>query len=54
MFGKIVYISDTVAHIQIPEGTPVATNLMNLHVMFEDDKKRSSEKLRMSVKILLK
>lgn len=40
MFGKIVYISDNVAHIEIPEGTPIATNLMNLHVVFEDDKKK--------------
>jgi len=40
MFGKIVYISDNVAHIEIPEGTPVATNLMNMHVVFEDDKKK--------------
>lgn len=40
MFGKIVYISDTLAHIQIPAGTPVATNLMNMHVIFEDEKKK--------------
>ena len=40
MFGKIVYISDNVAHIEIPDGTPIATNLMNMHVMFEDDKKK--------------
>ena len=40
MFGEIVYISDNVAHIKIPDGTPVATNLMNMHVMFEDDKKK--------------
>lgn len=40
MFGEIVYISDTVAHIKIKEGTPVATNLMNMHVIFEDDKKK--------------
>lgn len=40
MFGEILYISDTVAHIKIPEGTPVATNLMNMHVVFEDDKKK--------------
>lgn len=40
MFGKIVYISNNVAHIEIPEGTPVATNLMNMHVVFEDDKKK--------------
>ncbi|MBE6144161.1 MAG: ATP-binding protein [Firmicutes bacterium] len=40
MFGKIVYISDTLAHIAINEGTPVASNLMNMHVIFEDDNKK--------------
>ena len=40
MFGKIVYISDNNAHIAIPDGTPVATNLMNMHVVFEDDNKK--------------
>ena len=35
MFGKIVYISDSVAHIAIPNGTPVSMDLMNLHVVFE-------------------
>lgn len=40
MFGEILYISDTVAHIKIPDGTPVATNLMNMHIVFEDDKKK--------------
>ena len=40
MFGKIVYISDNIAHIEIPTGTPVAMNLMNMHVIFEDDKKK--------------
>ena len=40
MFGRIVYISDNVAHIEIPEGTPVATNLMNMHVVFEDELKK--------------
>lgn len=40
MFGKIVYISSNIAHIEIPEGTPVATNLMNMHVMFEDNNKK--------------
>ena len=40
MFGEILYISDTVAHIKIPDGTPVATNLMNMHVIFEDEKKK--------------
>ena len=39
MFGKIIYLTDNIAHIEIPEGTPVAQNLMNMHVMFEDEKK---------------
>ena len=36
MFGKIVYISDSIAHINIPEGTPVSMDLLNMHVVFED------------------
>ena len=40
MFGKIVYISDSVAHISIPDGTPVAMDLMNMHVVFEDDERK--------------
>ena len=40
MFGKIVYISDNVAHVEIPAGTPVAENLMNMHVIFEDANKK--------------
>ena len=45
MFGKIVYISDSVAHISIPNGTPVNMDLMNMHVVFEkNDKKISSFK----------
>ncbi len=40
MFGEIIYISDTTAHIAIPTGTPVATNLMNMHVIFDDDNKK--------------
>lgn len=40
MIGKIVYISDNMAHLKIPEGANISTNLMNLHVMFEDDTKQ--------------
>ena len=40
MFGKIVYISDNIAHISIPSGTPVHENLMNLNVVFEDNEKK--------------
>lgn len=36
MFGKIIYISDSIAHISIPSGTPVNMDLMNMHVIFED------------------
>ncbi len=40
MLGNIVYINDNVAHIEIPAGTPVGENLMNMHIIFEDDKKK--------------
>lgn len=40
MFGKIVYISDSIAHIKIPEGTPVSMDLMNMHIIFEDGERR--------------
>ncbi len=40
MFGKIVYISDSVAHINIPNGTPVNMDLMNMHIVFEDGERR--------------
>ncbi|MDO4963675.1 MAG: ATP-binding protein [bacterium] len=40
MFGKIVYISDSVAHISVVEGTPVSANLMNMYVVFEDENRR--------------
>lgn len=39
MFGTIVYISDNIAHVRIEDGTPLATNLMNLHVIFDDNNK---------------
>ena len=40
MFGKIVYISGSVAHISIPEGTPISMDLMNMYVVFEDGERR--------------
>ena len=40
MFGEIVYINDNVAHIKVKEGTPVNEDLMNIHVIFEDEKKK--------------
>ena len=40
MFGKIVYISDNVAHVSIPKDAPVIMNIMNMHVVFEDENKK--------------
>lgn len=40
MFGKIVYISDTEAHVQTPQDGSLSTNIMNMHVIFEDEKKK--------------
>ena len=40
MLGKIVYISNNMAHVQIPHNVKVSTNLMNMHVIFEDEKKK--------------
>ena len=40
MLGKIVYISDSLAHIKIQEGTPINMDLMNLHIIFEDGERR--------------
>lgn len=38
MFGKIVYISNSEAHIEV--GKDLSTNLMNLHIVFEDNDKK--------------
>lgn len=40
MFGEIIYINDNVAHVSIKEGTPVSEDLMNMHVIFEDEHKK--------------
>lgn len=40
MFGKIVYISDNVAHVAVLKDAPVIMNIMNMHVVFEDENKR--------------
>ena len=40
MFGKIVYISDSVAHIAVPENQEVKMDLMNLYVVFETEDRR--------------
>ncbi|MDD4375578.1 MAG: DUF87 domain-containing protein [Clostridia bacterium] len=36
MFGKIIYISDTSARVELKAEVALATNLMNVHVVFED------------------
>lgn len=41
MFGKIIYISDNIAHISIPSGMTVAQNLMNMNIVFEDTNKKT-------------
>lgn len=40
MLGKIVYINDNIAHIEIAPNVQIATNLINLHVVFEDGTRR--------------
>ena len=40
MFGKIIYISDTEAHVETPKDGSLSTNIMNMHVIFEDGDKR--------------
>lgn len=40
MFGRIVYISDNMAHVEVPKTTETFVNLMNRHVVFEDEDKR--------------
>lgn len=40
MFDKIVYISDQSAHIKLNKDNEVAMNLMNLHLVFEDQNKK--------------
>ena len=53
MFGKIVYISDNLAHISIPNESLVSKNLMNLNVVFEDkDKKILGEVVDISKEII--
>ena len=36
MFGKIVYMNNNVAHIKVEGGMDRTSNLMNMHVIFED------------------
>ncbi len=40
MFEKITYISDEGATVKVAKDAQLATNLMNLHVVFEDEKKK--------------
>ena len=40
MIGKIVYISNNEAHIQISNQNKISSNLMNMHVIFEDQNKK--------------
>jgi len=40
MFGKIIYISSTEAHVATPENAEQSTDLMNMHVVFEDENKK--------------
>ncbi len=40
MFGKIIYISSTEAHVATPENVERSTDLMNMHVVFEDNDKK--------------
>lgn len=39
MFDKIVYISDKSANVKLKEDADITFNLMNLHVIFEDQEK---------------
>lgn len=40
MFEKLTYISDEGATVRVKEGAQLVMNLMNLHVVFEDEKKK--------------
>lgn len=40
MFEKITYINDEGATVKVKEGAQLVMNLMNLHVVFEDEKKK--------------
>ena len=40
MFGKILYISDSMAYVQNLAGSNVQADLMNMHVIFESNGER--------------
>ena len=39
MFDKIVYLSDNVAHVTLNKNVPLSFNIMNMHVVFQDQEK---------------
>lgn len=40
MFDKIIYLSDHSANVKMAENADVTTNIMNLHIIFEDSTKK--------------
>ncbi|MBE6149124.1 MAG: ATP-binding protein [Firmicutes bacterium] len=40
MLGKIIYMNNTNAHVLVNEGIKISTNIMNMHVIFEDTNKK--------------
>lgn len=40
MLGQIVYIADDIVHVKLNENSIISTNLMNLHVVFEDSRSK--------------
>lgn len=40
MLGKVVYVSDNEVHVRVPEGSNLVTNIINIHVILEDEQKR--------------
>ena len=54
MFGEIVYINDNVAHVAIRAGVPISEDLMNLHVIFEDNNKKILGEVEDITKALIK
>ena len=39
MFDKIVYLSDNVAHVTLNKNVQLSFNIMNMHVVFQDQEK---------------
>lgn len=40
MLGKVVYVSDNEVHVRVPDGANIVTNIINIHVILEDEQKR--------------